>query len=120
MLTPWSMYLFDKLNSQTSKETSHKLRNMKIHYCVHKNPLLVYVLNYINSYTPYHMSWKSILMLSSHLHLCLTCGFFPLRFSTKIPVFLNVNLSLYNKYRFHYMTDFPDYSSERITNDFRW
>jgi len=57
------------------QEIFHLLQNLKVHYHVHKSLTLV-------------LSWSSwlhsIIILFSHLHLCLPSGFFPQGFLTKI------------------------------------
>jgi hypothetical protein len=39
--------------------------------------------SWIQSIPPHPNSWRYILILSSHLHLCLPSGLFPLEFPTK-------------------------------------
>ena len=64
------------------------LWNPKVHYRIHKYLPPVPVLSRIN---PVHalnsISWRSILILSSHLRLGLPSGRFPLRFSHQNPVY---------------------------------
>ena len=52
------------------------LRNSKVHYSVYRCPPPVPILSRINQSTPHPhpASWRSILILSSHLHLGLPSG----------------------------------------------
>ena len=65
-----------------SQEIPRILWNPKIHYRIHKCPPPARVLSE-NYLTPDPNSWKSILILSSHLRLVLPCGLFPSGFPTK-------------------------------------
>ena len=69
-----------------SQEIPCVLWNQKIHYRVYKTPPPVPILSQINAvHAPQPTSWRSILILSSHLHLGLSSGLFPSDFPTKTP-----------------------------------
>jgi len=60
------------------------LWNPKVHYRMHNNLPPVPILSQNNPvYTPRHTSWKSILILSTHLRLGLPNGLFPSGFPTE-------------------------------------
>ena len=61
-----------------SPEIPRILYNSKVHYRIHKCPPPVPILSQLDS-----TSWRSILILSSHLHLGLPSGLFPSGFPTK-------------------------------------
>ena len=62
----------------------HILRNPKVYYRVYKSPPPFPVLIHINPFHAQHpISWRSILILSSHLRLCLPSGLSPSGFLTK-------------------------------------
>ena len=70
----------------TSQEIPCILWNPKVHYCIHKCPPPVLTWDsLIQSTPPLPTSWRSILILSSHLHLGLPSGLFPSDFPTKTP-----------------------------------
>ena len=61
-----------------SQEIALILRNLKVDYRVYKSPLPVPILGQINPvHAPHPTFWRSILILSSHLCLCLPSGSFP-------------------------------------------
>ena len=64
-----------------SQEIPRILWNPKVHYCIHKCPPPW--ASSIRSTPPHPTSWRSILILSSHLRLRLPSGLFPSGFSTK-------------------------------------
>jgi len=69
-----------------SQEIPHILWNPKVHYRIYKSPLPIPTLcRSIQFMSPNLTSWRSILILSSHLRLGLPNGIFPSGFSTKIP-----------------------------------
>ena len=69
-----------------SQEIPRISRNPKVHYCTHKRPPPVLILgqsNPVQSIYPHPTSWRSILILSTHLRLGLPSGLFPSGFPTK-------------------------------------
>jgi hypothetical protein len=66
------------------QEIPRVLWNSKVHYRIHKGPPPVSTLSQPNPvHTPHPTSWRSILILSSHLRLGLPSGLFPSGFPTK-------------------------------------
>jgi hypothetical protein len=67
-----------------NQEIPRILWNPKVHYRIHKCLPSVPIFNQIDLvYPPHPISWRSILILSSHLHLGLPSGLFLLGFPTK-------------------------------------
>ena len=77
--SPWEANGFS-----ASQEIPHILWNLKVHYRIHKCPPPVPILSQLDTVQPPHpTSWKSILILSSHLLLGLPSGLLPSGFLTK-------------------------------------
>jgi hypothetical protein len=71
-----------------TQELPSILWNPKVHYCVHKRPQLVSILNQINPIQPnpsHPICIRSILLFSTHLRLGLPSGLFPSDFPPNIP-----------------------------------
>jgi hypothetical protein len=67
-----------------SQENPRILKNPKIHYCIHTCLAPVPILSQLDpAYSPHPTSWRSILILSSHLCLGLSSGLLPSSFPTK-------------------------------------
>ena len=67
-----------------SQEIPRILWNTKVHCCIHKRPpLSISWASSIQSIPPHPTSWRSILILSSHIRLGLPSGLFPSGFPTK-------------------------------------
>jgi hypothetical protein len=70
---PWEANRFS-----VSQEIPGILWNSKVHYCIHKCPSPVPILSQLDTVHNLHLiSWRSILILSSHLRLGIPSGFFP-------------------------------------------
>jgi len=68
-----------------SQEIPQMWWNQKVHYRIYKYPPLVLTLSQIKLvHAPRPTSWRSILILSSHLHLGLPSGLLSSAFPTKI------------------------------------
>ena len=84
LLTPCSSPSWETNWFSASQEIPHVLRNLKVHYHIHKCPVPVPTLSQIDPvHAPHPTSWRSILILSSHLHLGLPSSLFPSGFPTK-------------------------------------
>ena len=83
-----------------SQEIPRILWNPKVHYRICKIPLTVPVLSQIKLVlTPHPTSWRSSLILSSHLRLDLPRGFFLSGFPAKTlyaPLLSRVEVYIYN------------------------
>jgi len=79
LLTPWSTVLLEKLTrSQLVKKFPKFDGTRKVHYRIYKCPPPVPTLSQIKPiHTPHPTSWRSILILSPHLHLGLPSGLLP-------------------------------------------
>jgi hypothetical protein len=79
LLTPWSRVLLEKLTgSAASQDIPCILWNPKVHYRTHKCPPPDPILSQLHPVPTSPTSWRSVLILSSHLHLGLPNGLFPL------------------------------------------
>jgi hypothetical protein len=68
-----------------SQEIPRILWNPEVHYRIHKSPPPVHILSQLNPvHTPHPTSWRSVLILSSHLRLGLPSGRLPSGLPTKI------------------------------------
>jgi len=85
LLTPWSRVLLEKLAGLSAgQEIPHILWNQKVHYYIHKCLPPVPILSQLDPVHNLHStSWRSILILYSHLCLGLPSGLFPSCFPTK-------------------------------------
>ena len=85
LLTPWCRVLLEKLTDlQLVKKFPAFLWNPKVPYRTHKRPPPVSILGQpIQSTYPHPTSWRSILILSTHLRPGLPSGLFPSGFPTK-------------------------------------
>jgi hypothetical protein len=78
--------------SSTGPEIPCTLWNPKVYYRVHSNPPLIPILSEINPvHTTHSISWRPVLILSSHLRLGLPADLVPSPFPIK-PLYSNVLL----------------------------
>jgi hypothetical protein len=84
-LTPWSLLLLEKLTgSHLDQEIPRILRNPKVHYRSNKcSPIVPILSQFDRIHIPHPTSWRSILILSSHLRLDLPSDLFSSGFPTK-------------------------------------
>ena len=66
-----------------SQEIPRSSWNPNVHYCTSVRHLFLSLASPIQSIYPHPTSWRSILILSSHLHLGLSSVLFPSGFPTK-------------------------------------
>jgi hypothetical protein len=66
-----------------SQEISRILWNPKVHYRIHNGPPPVPILSQLDQVHTPLTSRRSVLILSSHLHLALPSGFFPAGFPSR-------------------------------------
>ena len=73
-----------------SQEIPRILWNPKVHYRPHKRPPPVPILSQLHPvHTPHLISWRSILIISSHLRLGLPKWSLSLRFPHQNPVYVS-------------------------------
>ena len=91
ILTPWSRVLLEKLTGfAASQEIPRILWKPKVRYRIHKCPPHVPILSQLHPVSTPSTSWRSILILSSHLRLDLPNGLFSS--SGKQPKSLSLDL----------------------------
>jgi hypothetical protein len=88
LFTPWSRVLLEKLTGlQLVKKFPASCGTRRfLTALTSARHLSLSWANQIQSSHPHPTSWRSILVLSSHLHLGLPSGLFPLRFPHQNPV----------------------------------
>ena len=83
LLPPWSRVLLEKLiGSQLARNSPHFME-CEVHYHIHNCHLSLSWATSIQSLASHPTSWRSVLILSSHLCLGLPSGLFPSGFPTK-------------------------------------
>ena len=84
ILTTCSSPSWEANKSSASQDIPRILWNPKVHYRIHNSqPTALPSARSIQSKPPHPTSWRSILILSSHLQLGLASGLFPSRLPTK-------------------------------------
>ena len=95
-----------------SQEIPSILWNPKVHYLIHNCTPPVPVLSKLDPvHTPHSTSWRSILILSSHLRLGLSSGLFPTVFPTKTlysPLFSPMNSETFSLFLFFSLSVFVE------------
>jgi len=86
--------------SSSRQEIPRIICNLKVHYHVHKSPLLVNVFSHISP-RPSAISWRLMLILSSHLRLRVPNGHHPAGFPPKHtllpPVWVKFNRTSWSR-----------------------
>ena len=91
------------------EESPRILRNPKVHYRIYKCPSPVPVLTQIDTaHVPYPISWRSILILSSHLSLCLPNGSFPQISPPKPCIHLSLPPKMLQVPHFEFVSNSPE------------
>jgi hypothetical protein len=88
LLTPWSRFIQKLTGSQLVKKFIAFYGTRKFNYVItNARHLSLSWVRSIQSRPPHQTSWKSILILSSHLRLDLPNGLFPLMFPHQNPIY---------------------------------
>ena len=93
----------DTNSSSTSQEFRYILLHPKVRYRVHKGPPHVPIMSHINlvQALPYPVSWRSILILSSHIRLGVVSRFFSSGLPTKTLYLPFISCACYMQRPFH-------------------
>jgi len=83
----WTNCVEESTSWETCQEIPCFLWNLKVHYCVHKSPLLVPILSQMNPL--YALFLKLHFNITSHLFIDLPGGFFPSGFLTKLCMYFS-------------------------------